>query len=60
MIKALDAEQILSFMSKMFKLEINPANYAFPYVISLFIELIQALFSLLSQNLGLDSDRLVT
>ena len=44
----------------MFKPGISLVSSAFPYDISLFIEPIQVVFSLLSQILGLDSDRLVT
>ena len=47
-------------MSKMFRPDINPSNYTFPYDISLFIETIHVVFALLSQILGLDSDKLVT
>lgn len=47
-------------MSKMFRPDISPSKYAFPYDISLFIETIQVVFSLLSQILGLDIDKLVT
>ena len=46
-------------MSKMFRPDISPSNYTFPYDISLFIEKIQAAFALLNQILGLDSDQLV-
>ena len=59
-IKALDSEQISSFISKMLKPDLSPSNYIFPYDISLFIKPIQIAFSLLSQILGLDNDRLVT
>jgi hypothetical protein len=48
------------FMSKMFRLVINPSNFSFPYDISLFNETLQAVFSLLSQILGLQDDKLVT
>jgi hypothetical protein len=47
-------------MSKMFKPDISPSNYSFPYDISLFSETLQAVFSLLSQILGLEDDRIVT
>lgn len=47
-------------MSKMFKPDISPSNYSFPYDISLFSETLQAFFSLLSQNLGLEDDKTVT
>ena len=59
-IKALDVDQTYTFMSKMFTSDISQSNYNFPYDISLFIETIQAVFTLLSQILGLDSDQLVT
>ena len=58
--KALDLEQTSPFMSKMFRLDVNPSNYTFPYDITLFIEPIQVVFNLLSQILGLDSHRYVT
>ena len=44
----------------MFRPNISPSKYAFPYGIYLFIETIQAVFALISQILGLDSDKLVT
>ena len=47
-------------MSKLFKLDVSPSNFTFPYDITLFIEPIQIVFALLSQILGLDSDRYVT
>lgn len=47
-------------MSKMFKLEISPSNYSFPYDISLFTETVQGVFSLLSQILGLEDDKTIT
>lgn len=47
-------------MSKMFRPDISPSNYTFPYDVSLFIETIQVVFSLLSQILGLDNDKSVT
>ena len=59
-IKALDSDLIYTFMSKMFRPDISPSKYASPYDISLLIETIQAFFALLSQILGLDSDKLVT
>ena len=46
-------------MSKMFICDVSPTNFTIPYVISLFIETIQAIFTLLSQILGLDIDKLV-
>lgn len=59
-IKALDAYHTCTFMSKLFRPDVSPSNYTFPYDISLFIETIQAIFALLSQILGLDSDQFVT
>lgn len=59
-IKAFDPEQTSTFMSKMFRSAIILSNHTFPYDITLFIEPIQAIFSLLSQILGLDSDRYAT
>ena len=47
-------------MSKMFRPDVSPSNFTFPYDLTLFIEPIQVVFSLLSQILGLDSDRYVT
>ena len=58
-IKSLTKEQIASFMSKLFKPYVIPTHASFPYNISLVIEPIQAIFSLMSQILGLDSDQLV-
>ena len=46
-IKALNSDQVYTFMSKMFRPDISPSNYAFPYAISLFIEKIQVVFALL-------------
>ena len=47
-------------MAKLLKLEVNQAHAAFPYDISSFSKPIQAIFSLLSQILGLDSDQFIT
>lgn len=58
--KSLTTEQITFFMSKMFKPDVSPTHATFPYDISLFTKPIQAVFSLMSQILGLDSDQLVT
>ena len=44
----------------MFWPDISLSSYTFPYDISLFIETIQAVFSLLSQILGLDNDKSIT
>ena len=44
----------------MFKIDISPSNYSFPYDISLFSETLQVVFSLLSQILGLEDDKTVT
>ena len=57
--KALTPEELTSFMSKLLKLEVNQAHATFRYDISSFFELVEALFSLLSQILGLDSDQFV-
>ena len=58
-IKALSPDQLYTFMSKMFKLDISPSNHAFPYDSSLFSVPLQAIFSILSQILGLKDDRKV-
>ena len=47
-------------MAKLLKPEVNQPHATFPYDISSFSEPIQAIFSLLSQILGLDSDQFVT
>ena len=52
-IKALDSDQLHMFMSKMFRPDIGPSNFFFPYDISLFNETLQFVFSLLSEILGL-------
>ena len=44
----------------MFNPDVSPSNFTFPYDITLFIDQIQAIFALLSQILGLDSDIYVT
>ena len=44
----------------MFKPDISPSNYDFPYDRSLFSEALQAVFSLLSQILGLEDDKTIT
>ena len=59
-IKSLDSDQTYTFMSKMFKPDISPSNYTFPYNISLFIKTIEIVFALLIQILGSNSDKLVT
>ena len=59
-IKALSLDQLYTFMSNMFKPKISPSNHSFPYDISLFTETLQAIFSLLSQILGLEDDKIVT
>jgi len=59
-IKALNPDQLYTFMSKMFKPGVRPSNHAFPYDSSLFFEPLQAVFSILSQILGLEDDRKVT
>jgi hypothetical protein len=58
-IKALSPYQLYTFMSKMFKPDISLSKYSFPYDISLFSETLQAVFSLLSQILGLEDDKTV-
>lgn len=58
-IKALSPDQLYTFMSKMFKPDISPSNYAFPCDNSLFFEALQAIFSVLSQILGLEDDKIV-
>ena len=59
-IKALSPNELYTFMSKMFKPDISPSNYSFPYYISLFFETLQAIFSVLSQILGLEDDKTIT
>ena len=43
----------------MFRMDVSPSNFTFSYDITLFIEPIQVIFSLLSQIIGLDSDRYI-
>ena len=59
-IKTLSPNQLYTFMSKMFKPEISPSNYSFPYDVSLFMETLLVVFSLLSQILGLEGDKTIT
>ena len=59
-VKALSPDQLYTFMSKMFKPDISPSNHVFPYDNSLFSEPLQAVFSILSQILGLEDDKTVT
>ena len=59
-VKALNPNQLYTFMSQMFQLDIIPSNFSFPYDISLFNETLQVVFSLLSQILGLENDKSVT
>ena len=47
-------------MPKMFRSDIGPSNFTFPYDISLFSETIQVVLSLLSQILGLENDKSVS
>ena len=47
-------------MTKLFKPDANKIQDTFPYDLSSFIEPIQAILSLLSQILGLDSDQSIT
>ena len=58
-IKSLNEEQVASSMSKLFKPNVSLTHAIFPYDLSLFTEPIQAIFSLMSQILGLYSDQLV-
>ena len=58
-VKALSTDQLYTFMSKMFKPDISPSNYAFHYDISLFSKALQAIFSVLSQILGLEDDKTI-
>ena len=44
----------------MFKADVSPSQFSFPYDVSLFISPIQVVFTLLSQILGLESDQHVT
>ena len=59
-IKAMNPDQLYTFMSKMLKPDVSPSNHAFPYDRSLFSEPLQATFSILSQILGLEDDSKVT
>ena len=59
-VKSLSPDQLYTFMSKMFKPDLSPSNYVFPYDSSLFSETLQVVFSLLSQILGLEDDKIVT
>jgi hypothetical protein len=59
-IKSLTPEELTSFMVKLLKTDVNQTQATFPYDISFFTKPIQAIFSLLSQILGLDSDQFVT
>ena len=47
-------------MAKLLNPEVNKTQATFPYEISSFTEPIQAIFSLLSQIIGLDSDQSIT
>ena len=58
--KALTPEELTYFMTKLLKPEVKKSHATFPYDISSFYEPIQAIFSLLSQILGLDSDQFVS
>ena len=58
-VKALSLDQLYNFMSKMFKPDISPSNHVFPYDSSLFSEPLQVVFSILSQILGLEDDKIV-
>ena len=59
-INALIIEEFVFFMAKLLKPKVNQTHATFPYDLSLFLEPIQAIFSLMSHILGLDSDQLVT
>lgn len=59
-IKALSSEQISSFLSKMLSPEVDQTPSQFLIESTLFVKPIQALFSLMSQILGLESDKNVT
>ena len=59
-VKALNSDQLFTFMSKMFLPYISPSSFSFPYNISLFIETIQVVFSLLNQILGPENDKSIT
>ena len=59
-IKSLNLDQLYMFMSKIFRPDIRPSNFSFPYDISLLSETLQVVFSLLSQILGLEDDKSVT
>ena len=56
-IKSLTPEEITSFMEKMLNPNVNQTQATFPYDISSFTEPIQAIFSLLTQILGLYNDQ---
>ena len=47
-------------MIKLLKLGVTETQDMFPYDLSSFLDLIQAMFSLLSQILGLDNDQTMT
>lgn len=59
-IKSLTPEELMSFMAKLLKPDANQTQHTFPYDLSSFLEPIQAILSLLSQILGLDSDQSIT
>lgn len=48
------------FMEKLLKPEVNQVHSTFPYDLLLFSKPIQAIFSLMSHILSVDSDQLVT
>jgi hypothetical protein len=58
-IKNLNLEELTSFMSKILKPGVIETQDMFPYDLSSFLDPIQAIFSLLSQVLGSDSDQIV-
>jgi hypothetical protein len=58
-IKTLNPEELTSFMSKTLKPGVIETQDMIPYDLSSFLDPIQAIFSLLSQILGSESDQLV-
>ena len=59
-IKSLTPKELTSLMAKLLKPNVNQTQATFPYDLLSFTEPIQAIFSLFSQILGLDSDRSIT
>ena len=58
-IKSLNPKELTLFMMKLLKPSVIETQNMFPYDISSFLDPVQAIFSLLSQILGLDSDQSV-